>query len=52
MTNQFKQEKIVLSRDSKELYVQHFAKVFYQNRKHVDVQNKKTDTPANFMLLW
>ena len=45
-------KEIVLSRDSKELYLQCFVKVFYQNRKHVDVQNQRTGTPANFTLLW
>ena len=40
LTNQIKQRrKQVLSRDSKELFEQHFVKVFDQNRKHVEAQN-------------
>ena len=42
MINQLKQE-IVLSRDSKELFVQRFVQVFDQNRKHVEAQNQTTD---------
>ena len=37
-----------MSRDSKELFEQRFVKVFDQNRKHVEVRNQKTDTPAGF----
>ena len=48
--NSSKQE-IVLSRDSKE-YVQYFMKVFDQNRKHVEVQNQRTGTPADFTVPW
>ena len=39
-------EEIVLSSDSKELLEQRFVKVFNQNRKHVEAQNQRTDTPA------
>ena len=35
-------EEIVLPRDSKELLVQHFMKVFEQIRKHVDAWNQRT----------
>ena len=35
-------EEIVLSRDSKELLVQRFMKVFEQIRKHVDAWNQRT----------
>ena len=51
MINQLKQE-IVLSRDRKELFVQRFVYVFDQNRKHVEAQNQRTDTTADFALLW
>ena len=43
-------EEIVLSRDNRELYVQRFVKVFFQNRKHVEAQNQRT--PADFTLPW
>ena len=41
-------EEIVLSRDSKELFVQRFVKDFDQNWKDVEVQNQRTGTPAYF----
>ena len=47
--NSSKQE-IVLLRDDKELFVQRFVIVFDQNRKHVEMQNQRTGTPANFTL--
>ena len=49
MTNQLKQEKIVLSRDSKELFMQRFVKVFDQNSKQVEAQNQRTGTPADLL---
>ena len=49
--NSSKQE-IVLSRDGKELFVQHFVKVFNQNRKHTEVWNKRTGTPADLTVPW
>ena len=39
-------EKIILSRDSKELFVQRFVKVFDQNWKHVEAQDQRIGTPA------
>ena len=33
----------ILSRDSKELFLQRFLKVFDQNRKHVEARNHRTD---------
>ena len=39
-------EEIDLSCDSQELFQQHFMKVFDQNRKHMEAQNQKTDTPT------
>ena len=50
MINQLKRE-IVLSRDSKELFVQRFVQVFDQNRKHVEARNQRTDTLADFAAL-
>ena len=51
MTNQFKQE--ILSRDSKELFMQRrFVKVFDKNRKHMEVRNQRTGTPADFTVPW
>ena len=41
-----------MSRDSKELFEQRFVKVFDQNRKHVEVQSQRTDTPADFTVPW
>ena len=38
-------EEIVLSHDSKELFVQRLVKVFDQNRKHVEAQ---TGIPTDF----
>ena len=45
-------EKIVLPSDGKKLFVQHFLKAFDQNWKHVEVQNQRPDTPADFTVLW
>ena len=45
-------EEIVLSCDSKELFVQCFVKVFDQNWKHVEAWNQRTGTPADFIVLW
>ena len=45
-------EEIVLSRDSKTLFVQRFVKVFDQNWKHVEAQNQRTATTANFTVPW
>ena len=43
-----KKEELVLSHDSKELFVQRFMKVFDQNWKHVEAGNQRTDTPGDF----
>ena len=43
-------EEIVLSHDSKELFVQRFVKVFDQNRKHVEARNQRTGNSADFTL--
>ena len=43
---------MVLSRDSKELFLLRFVEVFDQNRKHVEARNQRTSTPADFILLW
>ena len=48
MTNQFKQGRNCSVRDTKELFVQRFGKVFDQNSKHVEAQNQRTGTPADF----
>ena len=45
-------EEIDLSCDSQELFQQHFMKVFDQNRKHMEAQNQKTDTPAAITVPW
>ena len=45
-------EEIVLSRDSKELFVQRFVKIFQQNWKHMEAQNQRTGTPADFTAPW
>ena len=45
-------EKIVLPSDGKKLFVQHFLKAFDQNWKHVEVQNQRPDTPADFTVPW
>ena len=37
-----------LSRDSKELLVQRFVKVFDQNPKYMEARNSKTDIPTDF----
>ena len=42
-------EEIVLSHDSKELFVQRLVKVFDQNRKHVEAQ---TGILADFTVPW
>ena len=42
----------ILSCDSKELFVQHFVEVLDQNQKHVEIQNQRTSTPADFIVLW
>ena len=41
-------EEIVLPHDSKELFLQHFMKVFDQNRMHVKARNQRTGTPTAF----
>ena len=41
-------EEIVLSRDSKKLFAQHFVKAFDQNRKQVETRNHRTGTLADF----
>ena len=41
-----------MPRDSKELFVQRFAKVFDQNSKHVEAQNKRADTAVDFPVPW
>ena len=46
--NSNKQE-IILSRVSKELFVQRFVKAFDQNRKHVEARNQRTGTPADLL---
>ena len=45
-------KEIALWRDSKELFVQHFVKVFDQNWKHVEAQNQRAGTPAYFAVPW
>ena len=45
-------EEIDLSRDSKELFKQHFVKVFDQYRKHMEARNQRTGTPAGFTVPW
>ena len=45
-------EEIVLSRDSKELFVKRFVKAFDQNRKHMQARNQTTGTPADFTVPW
>ena len=52
VTNNSNKEEIVLSRDSKELFVQRFVKVFDQNWKHVEARNQRTGTPADFTVPW
>ena len=49
--NSSKQE-FVLSRDSKQLFVQRFVKAFDQNWKHVEARNQRTYIPANSAVLW
>ena len=49
--NSSKQE-IILSHDSKELFVQRFDNVFDQNRKHMEARNQRTGTPADFTVPW
>ena len=45
-------KEIALWRDSKELFVQRFVKVFDQNWKHVEARNQRTGTPADFTVPW
>ena len=45
-------KEIVLSHDSKVLFVQRFVKVLNQNRKHVEARNQRTGTPADFAVPW
>ena len=52
VTNQFKQGRNCSVRDTKELFVQRFGKVFDQNSKHVEAQNQRTGTPADFTVPW
>ena len=42
----------ILPSDSKELFVQHFVKVFNQNWKHVEAENQRKSTPADFTVTW
>ena len=44
-----RKEEIVLSRDSKELFVQRFVKVFDQNRKCVEAWNQRTGTQLTLL---
>ena len=44
-------EETILSYYSKELFVQRFVEVFDQNWKHVEAQNRRTSTPADFLVL-
>ena len=37
-----------MSRDSKKLFVQHFVKVFDQNRKQLEMRNQRISTLADF----
>ena len=52
VTNNSNKEEIVLSRDSKELFVQRFVKVFDQNWNQVEARNKRTGNPADFTVPW
>ena len=45
-------EEVVLSHDNKELFVQRFVSVLDQSRKHVEVQNQRKDTLADFTIQW
>ena len=45
-------QEIVLSRDSKKIFVQRFMKVFDQNRKHVEARNQRAGTPDDFTVPW
>ena len=45
-------KKIILSLDSKELFVQRFAYILDQVRKHVKAPNQITNTLADFTVLW
>ena len=40
------------SRNSKELFVQRFVKVFDQNRKHVEAVNHRIGRAADLTVLW
>ena len=46
------QGKSVLLCDSKEWSVQCFVKVFDQDQKQMEAWNWRTDSPANFTVLW
>ena len=52
MTNEIKQGRNYLSRDSKELFEQRFVKFFDQIRKHVEARNQRTGTTAGFIVPW
>ena len=52
VTNEIKQGRNYLSRDSKELFEQRFVKFFDKIRKHVEALNQRTDTPAGFTVPW
>ena len=52
VTNNSSKEEIVFSRDSKELLVQRFVKVFDQNWNQVEARNQRTDNPADFTVPW
>ena len=45
-------EEVVLLHDNKELFVQRFVSVLDQSRKHVEVQNQRKDTLADFTVQW
>ena len=43
-------KKLILSRDST-VFMQRLVYVFDQDRKHVEVQNQRTDNPTDFTVL-
>ena len=45
-------KEIVLSYDTKELFVQLLVQFFDQNRKHVEARNQSNNTPGDFAVLW
>ena len=44
--------EVALSRDTKDLFVQRFVKVFDQNWNHAVVRSQRTETPADFTVPW